>query len=82
MAGYTLGVMVQTAFVILVLLAPLMQSATTPIRTGVVARQLTDEDVAGLEMVLPPGSMPWLLTGDYTQFLKAQYVEAFLQPTT
>jgi hypothetical protein len=64
------------------LFVPVGQSATTPHRTGVVARQLTDADVAALEMVLPPGNRPWLLIGDYTQFLSAQYVEAFLQPTT
>jgi len=40
MAGDKLCLMVQTAFVVLLLLAPLMQSVTTPIRTGLVARQL------------------------------------------
>src|SRR5689334_9264607 len=81
MAGDKLCLMVQTAFVVLLLLAPLMQSVTTPIRTGLVARQLTDDDVAALGLALPSGSRPWLLNGDHTQFLNAEYVEAFLPPT-
>jgi len=47
------------------LLASLVQSAAvTPLRTGEVARQLTEQDLAALEMVPPPGEKPWLLNGD------------------
>src|SRR5437879_5924805 len=70
------------AFQILALLATVMQSATTPLRTGVVARQLTDEDIASLKLVLSSGSTPWLLNGDHIPFFpNRQYVEAFLPPT-
>jgi hypothetical protein len=71
------------AFLQLALLfVSLGQSATIPLRTGVVARQLTNAEVAALEMVLPKGSTPWLLNGDHVPFLlNRQYVEAFLPPT-
>jgi hypothetical protein len=74
--------MLLTAFQIFLLLAPVMQSPTTPLRTGVVARQLTDQDIAELEMVLPTGSMPWLLNGERPQDIFVDYIEAYLSPTS
>jgi hypothetical protein len=70
------------AFQFVALLASLVQStATMPLRTGEVARQLTEEDIAGLEMVLPPGEKPWLLNGDRAQYGNGQFIQAFLPPT-
>jgi hypothetical protein len=69
--------MVQIAFQILALLLPLIQSASMPLRIGVL--QLTREDVAALEMVLP--AKPWLLNGSRIQFGIAEWVQAFLPPT-
>ena len=66
---------------LVVLLAALMQSPTTLRRTGDVARQLTDKDVAAIVAVLPRDSSPWLLDGERTQFVNAEYVQAFLAPT-
>ena len=64
------------------LLASLVQSAAvTPLRTGEVARQLTEQDLAALEMVPPPGEKPWLLNGDRSQLGSGQYIQAFLPPT-
>src|SRR5215471_13045105 len=64
------------------LLASLVQlTAAMPHRTGDVAKQLTEEDIAGLDMVLPPGEKPWLLNGDRAQFGESQTIEAFLPPT-
>ena len=74
--------MVKIAFQIFALFLPLMQSATTPIRSGVVARELTDEDIAALELVLEPSaSTPWLLIGDRVLDNYTQYIEALLPPT-
>ena len=64
-----------------VLVAALMQSPAMPLRIGDVARQLTDADVTALEMVIPSGSTPWLLSGEYTSIGLAQYIEAFMPPT-
>ncbi len=64
------------------LLASLVQSAVVmPLRTGEVARKLTEQDLAALEMVLPAGEKPWLLNGDRPQYGAGQYIEAFLPPT-
>ncbi len=64
------------------LLASLVQSATpVPLRTGDLARQLTEQDIAALELVLPPGSTPWLLNGDRAQFGNTQFIQAFLPAT-
>jgi len=57
-------------------------TAVAPIRTGDGARQLTEQDVNGLELVLPPDSRPWLLNGDQGQIGNAQFIQAFLYPTT
>jgi hypothetical protein len=84
--------MLKAAFQVLVLLAS-MQSATTPLtrdsswrdaifRTGDVARQLTEQDLAAIEMVLPSGSIPWLLNGDHGNAAGLEYVEAYLPPTS
>ena len=70
------------AFQWVALLASLVQSAATmPLRTGEVARQLMEDDIAGLEMVLPPGEKPWLLNGDGAQYGNGQFIQAFLPPT-
>jgi hypothetical protein len=64
------------------LLALLVQSAAVmPLRTGDGARQLMEQDLAALEMVLPPGEKPWLLNGDRPQYGAGQYIQAFLPPT-
>src|SRR5215471_13472764 len=64
------------------LLASLVQSAAVmPLRTGELARQLTEQDIAALEMVLPPGEKPWLLNGDRPQYGAGQYIGSFLPPT-
>jgi hypothetical protein len=64
------------------LLASLVQSTTTlPLRIGEVARQLTEQEIAGVEMVLPSGEKPWLLNGDRPQWSNGQFVQAFLPPT-
>jgi hypothetical protein len=74
--------MLRIAFQFVGLLASLVQSAATmPLRTGEVARQLTEQDLAALEMVLPAGEKPWLLNGDRPQYGAGQYIEAFLPPT-
>lgn len=73
--------MLKTAFQVLVLLAS-MQSATTPLRTGDVARKLTEPDVATLEMILPSGAKPWLLDGEPAQAPGLEYVAAYLSPTS
>jgi hypothetical protein len=59
-------------------------TATTPLRTGDVARQLTEQDIAALELVLPPGGTPWLLNGDPLQLGNGQrqFIYAYLPPTT
>jgi hypothetical protein len=75
--------MVNIAFQLVVLWACLTQSGTTvTIRTGDVARQLTEQDVEALELVLPAGAKPWLLNGDHVQVGNLQVVDAYLPPTT
>ena len=74
--------MLNIAFEYVVLWAWLTQSSTTvTLRTGDVARQLTEQDIAALELVLPPGGKPWLLNGDKAQVANVQYVQAFLPAT-
>ena len=74
--------MIKTACQLIVLIAWLTQSPAIPLRTGDVARQLTDQDVAGLEAALPSGEKPWLLNGDRTQVPVREYIEAYLSPTS
>ena len=69
-------------FVICLLCLSITQSTTVPPRTGDVARQLTEQDIAALELILPSGTKPWLLNGDPGDQPKTQYIEAFLSPTT
>jgi hypothetical protein len=57
-----------------------LQNVATITRTGDVARQLTDEDIAGLQMNLQQGARPWLLNGDRVQQANVQFVGAFLPP--
>jgi hypothetical protein len=71
--------MVQTAIQILMLLLPLVQSASMPLLIGALDPQLTTDDVAALEMVLP--AKPWLLYGSRIQFGGAKWVQSFLPPT-
>jgi hypothetical protein len=58
------------------------QSSLTTIRTGDVSRQLTEQDVAALERVLPSGAKPWLLNGDPAQIADSEFIQAYLSPTT
>jgi hypothetical protein len=64
------------------LLVSISQSASVmPFRTGDVARQLTEQDVKAIELVLPSDSKPWLLNGDPGQIGNAQFIDAYLSPT-
>jgi len=75
--------MLNMAFQFVVLWAWLTQSSTTvTLRTGDVARQLTEQDVAALEQVLPSGAKPWLLNGDPGQTRDIIVILAYLPPTT
>jgi len=70
-------------FVICLLCLSITQLTRVPLRTGDVARQLTEQDIAALELLLPSGTNPWLLNGDPSQMgRESQYIEAFLSPTT
>jgi hypothetical protein len=71
--------MLKVALQLVVVGASIAQLA--PLRTGDVARQLTEQDVAALELVLPAGGRPWLLNGDQVQIPGAEYIEAYLPPT-
>jgi hypothetical protein len=73
--------MLKIGFQLVVLFASLTQSVTTPLRTGDVARQLTDQDVAELELILPSGEKPWLLNGDHGQVPNAEYIMVYVPPT-
>ena len=74
--------MLSMAFQFVGLLASLVQSvATMPLRTGEVATELTEQDIAALELVLPAAGKPWLLNGDTAQFGNLQFVQAFLPAT-
>ena len=75
--------MLNIAFELVLLAAWLAQSGTAvTLRTGDVARQLTEQDIAALEMVLPSGAKPWLLDGDRSIRPNTQYIEAYLSPIT
>jgi hypothetical protein len=75
--------MLNVAFQFVVVWVWLTQSNTTvTFRTGPVGRQLTDQDVAALESVLPSGAKPWLLNGDPGMFERIQSIQAYLSPTT
>jgi hypothetical protein len=69
-------------FQFVVLWASVAQSSTTTLRTGDVARQLTEQDIAALELVLPSGRKLWFLNGDPAQMPKSQLIQAFLFPIT
>jgi hypothetical protein len=72
-----------SAFRFLALLMFLAQSPVPTLpRIGDVARQLTEQDIEALQMVLPPGSRPWLLNGDPGQIMGNQSIYAYLSPTT
>jgi hypothetical protein len=58
------------------------QAPTNPIRSGEVARELSDKDIADLVQTLPAGSKPWLLIGERGQIRIAQTIEAYLPPVT
>ena len=54
-----------------------------PLRTGDVARHLSEEDVPAIERILPSGEKPWLLNGDHGNIDGGlQYIEAYLPPTS
>jgi hypothetical protein len=75
--------MLYVVFQFVVVWVWLTQSNTTvTFRTGAVARQLTDQDVAALESVLPSGAKPWLLDGDRGMFERIESIQAYLSPTT
>jgi hypothetical protein len=59
------------------------QPVTIPLlRTGEVASQLTDADVAALELALPSGAKPWLLDGEPLLVPNVQSIDAYLVPVT
>ena len=71
--------MLRIAFQFVAPLVSLVQStATLPLRNGEVARQLTEEEFAGIQAVLPPGAKPWLLNGDRAHYGNGQFIQAFL----
>jgi hypothetical protein len=75
--------MLNIAFQFVAVWVWLIQSSTAvTLRTGDVARQLTDQELAALELVLPSGATPWLLDGDPTQAPGIQSILAYLSPTT
>jgi hypothetical protein len=57
-------------------------AAISLVRTGEVARQLADADVAALELALPSGVKPWLLDGEPVLVANVQSIDAYLPPTT
>src|SRR6266446_33890 len=66
----------------ILLLVSLAQSpVTTPLRGGA-ATELTEQDIAALQIVLPPGEKPWLLIGDRSLWTRGQFIQAYLPPTT
>jgi hypothetical protein len=57
-------------------------ASTKPvIRLGNGARQLSDQDIANIEMVLPAGKKPWLLSGELGAMLVPS-ITAYLPPAT
>ena len=71
--------MLKIASQLFVLFASLMQSPTAPLRIGDVARRMTEQDIAALELLLPSGAKPWLLIGVRAW---GEVVEAYLEPTS
>ena len=64
------------AFQFVLLFVSVSQSGSTTIPTGDVSRQLTEQDIAALERVLPSGAKPWLLNGDPGQVPGLQWIQA------
>ena len=60
--------------------APWTQATTAPFRLGDFARGLSVQDIANLELALPPGGKPWLLVGEFAQSRTFQSIEAYLPP--
>ena len=52
----------------------------TPLRLGDLARALSAQDIASLELDLPAGGKPWLLVGDFAQARTFQSIEAYMPP--
>ena len=73
--------MIKAAFQLTLLFAGLIQSTTTPLRIGDVARQLSEDDVATIQRALPSGEKPWLLEGERGQMVLLESIEAYLSPT-
>ena len=71
--------MIKAAFQLTLLFA--LQAPTVPLRTGDVARKLSQEDVAAIERTLPSGEKPWLLNGERGQVVLSEYIEAYLSTT-
>ena len=44
------------------------------------ARQLSEQDIAGLEAALPSGEKPWLLNGDHGNAGGVEFIEVYLSP--
>lgn len=66
----------------LLLLVQAQPAAIPLLRTGEVARQLADADVAALEQALPQGAKPWLLDGEPVLIADVQTIDAYLPPDT
>jgi len=75
--------MVKIAFPFALLLMSWTQvPAVEILRTGNIARQLTEQDVRALERILPSDAKPWLLDGDPGQIASSQNISAYLPPAT
>jgi hypothetical protein len=74
--------MLNIAFHFVVVWVWLTQSSAVTLRTGDVARQLTEQDVAALESFLPSGGKPWLLNGDPPMVAGVEFIQAYMSPTT
>jgi hypothetical protein len=72
---------IKAAFQLAVLSVWFTQSPTTPGRIGDVARELSQEDIAGIQRTLPADAKPWLLEGERGQIPVIQFTEAYLSPT-
>src|SRR5258706_187694 len=73
--------MLKIASQLFLLFASLVQSPLTPVRTGDVARQLSQADIAVIERTLPADAKPWLLNGERGQTVRSEYIEAYLSTT-
>jgi len=61
----------------------LLQGAGTGVvRTGDVARVLSEQDIAAMVSALPAVAKPWLLNGDPGQLVFVQAIEVYLQPSS